>query len=98
MAKTPVIKVRLKVAGFVDQKMITSEFDLEVPEGTRLKKFFQLADKSGKLPGKPIKKILGLPRQPTVLLNGEGLDLPEGMDQPVKAGDEVSLITPFGGG
>lgn len=98
MAPKPSITVHLKVAGFVDRKMITAEFDVLAPEGTSLKKLFPLVDKSGKLEGKVMKKIFGLPRPPTILLNGAGVDLPEGLAEIVKAGDEVSVLTPFSGG
>ena len=97
MAKAALIKIHLKVAGFVDRKMCTAELDLEVPDKTSLKKFFRLADKSGKLPPRVIRKIMGLPRPPTILWNGTNVDLSE-LSRLVKAGDEVALMTPLGGG
>jgi len=92
------IQVHFRLAGFLDGKMMTHEFELEIPEGTTLKKAFKLADKSKHYKGKLIKKILGLPRQPTVLLNGTSLDVPDDLDAELKQGDEVSIMTPVGGG
>lgn len=97
MAKE-MITVHLKVAGFVDRKMLTAEFDLPAPEGTSLKKIFELADKSGQLPAKAMKKIFSLPRPPTVLLNGSGIDVPDELTRELTAGDEVAVMTPIGGG
>jgi len=97
MAKAQ-INVHIKVAGFVDRKMVTADFEIEAPEGVKLKKLLSLADKSGELPGKVIKKILGMPRPPTVLLNGDSLDLPAGLKLVVADGDEVSVMTPMAGG
>ena len=94
----PVIKVHFKLAGFVDRKMITAEFDLEAPQGTTIKKLFALADKSGKIPGQAMKRILALPRPPTVLLNGVGIDALEDLDRILAAGDEVAVMTPMAGG
>jgi len=92
------VGVHLKVAGFVDGRMVTAEADIEVPEGTSLKKMFKLADKSGKLPKKLMKKIMSQPRQPTVLLNGETVDLPAGLKTTVSGGDEVAVMMPLAGG
>jgi molybdopterin converting factor small subunit len=86
------------VAGFIDGKVITSEFDLSAPEGVTVKELFKLVDKSGQVKGGAMKKILGLPRQPTVLVNGSGLDLPEELGQTLRDKDEVAVMTPLAGG
>ena len=98
MAKKPVIKVHIKVVGFVEKKMVAAEFDLEVPQGTTLKKLFSRADKSGKLESRVIKKIMAMPRPPTVLVNGSNIDVPKGLAMKIEAGDEVAILTPVGGG
>lgn len=92
------IKVRVKLAGFVDRKMLTADFELMAPEGVPLKKLLSLADKSGAYPGKAMKKVLGLPRPPTILVNGESIDLPEDLKMTIKDGDEVAVMTPVAGG
>lgn len=94
----PTINIRLKFAGFVDLKMFTAEMDLCVPAGTSLKRLFALADKSGKLPPKAMKKVLALPRPPTVLLNGSAIDVAEDLSYELREGDEVAVMTPIGGG
>ena len=94
----PQIKVHVKVAGFIDQKMTTAEFELGVPEGTSVKKLFSLIDKSGKVKGKVMKKIMAMPKTPTVLINGSGIDVPDELDREVCEGDEVAVMTPMAGG
>jgi len=92
------IKVHVKVAGFVDRKMTTAEFDLEAPEGTTIKKLFNLIDKSGQVKGRVMKKIMAMPKPPTVLVNGSGIDLPDELGREVVEGDEVAVMTPMAGG
>lgn len=94
----PTITVHLKVAGFVDRKMITAELDLPLPEGSSVKELFAVADKSGRLPPKVMKKMLGSPRPPTILLNGRGLDVPDELGQKLGAGDDIAVMTPMAGG
>lgn len=90
--------MRIKVAGFVDNAMVTEEFELSVPEGSTVKKVMSLADKSGKMKRPVIKKIMRMPRPPTVLLNGTGLDIPGGLSSKVNEGDELAVMTPVAGG
>ena len=92
------VTVRLKVAGFVDGRMVTADFQLEAPEGASLKEVFKLADKAGKLPARALRKILSMPRPPTVLQNGRSLDVPADLGATVAAGDEIAVMTPLGGG
>jgi molybdopterin converting factor small subunit len=96
--KKDLVSVRLKVAGFVDGRMLTADFSLQAPAGSSVKELIALADKSGQLPKRALKKIFSLPRPPTVLLNGEGLDVPADLGRAVNAGDEVAVMTPLGGG
>ena len=97
-AKKPEVTVRLKVAGFMDGRIVTAEFPLAVPEGASLKEVFKLADKSGKLPARAMKIFLSLPRPPTVLHNGRNLDVPAELRATIAAGDEIAVMTPFAGG
>ena len=96
--KKPQIRVHIKVAGFIDRKMTTAEFDLDVPDGTTIKKLFGLIDKSGQVRGKVMKKIMALPKPPTVLVNGSGIDVPGELGLEVVEGDEVAVMTPMAGG
>jgi molybdopterin converting factor small subunit len=97
-AKKPRISLHVKVAGFVDGKVITAEFDQEAPEGVTVKELLKLVDKSGRVKGGVMKKILALPRPPTILLNGSGLDLPDELGRALAPGDEVAVMTPLAGG
>lgn len=97
MAK-PTVSIHFKLAGFVDRKMITAEFDLDVPEGSSIKDLFGLVDKSKKTPPKVMKKIMKSIRPPTIMVNGGALDLPEELTRRLAAGDEVAVMTPIAGG
>jgi molybdopterin converting factor small subunit len=97
-AKKPRIRVHVKVAGFVDGKLLTAEFDQEAPEGATIKDLLKLVDKSGRVKAGVMKKILALPRPPTVLVNGSGLDLPDELGRALSPGDEVAVMTPLAGG
>ncbi len=92
------VKVRVKVAGFIDRRMITEEFDFEAPEKTSVKKLFGLIDKSGPIKGGVMRRMLGLPKPPAILINGDGIDLPGGLGRSIGEGDEISIMTPMGGG
>ncbi|HUT54484.1 MAG TPA: MoaD/ThiS family protein [bacterium] len=96
--KKPKISIHVKVAGFIDGKVLTAEFDLEAPAGVTVKELFKLVDKSGRVKGNVMKKILALPRPPTVLVNGSGLDLPDELGLALADGDEVAVMTPLAGG
>ncbi len=96
--KKPKISVHVKVAGFVDGKMMTAEYDQEAAEGTTLKKLFALIDKSGVMKGKVMKAIMRSPRPPTIMINGDPQDVPEAYAMVIKDGDEVAVMTPMAGG
>lgn len=98
MARKPLISVHVKVAGFIDNKMVATEFDLEVPEKTTIKKLFTLVDKSGKIHRKAMKKIMAMHRPPTVLVNGLGIDVPDDFKTTLNPGDEIAIMTPLAGG
>ncbi len=98
MARKPPITVHLKAAGFIDNRMLTAEADIEAPEGVHIKKMFSLADKSGRIPPKMIKKIFSSPRPPTVLVNGTSIEVPKELKTVLNHGDEVAVMTPLGGG
>jgi molybdopterin converting factor small subunit len=96
--KGPEIAVRVKVAGFINNKMVTAEFDIRIPESSTLKKLFKLVDKSGKVPARTMSSIMLQPKTPTVLINGDNIDVPDQLDTIIKAGDEIAVMTPLGGG
>jgi len=47
---------------------------------------------------KPFRRSLKQGLTPTVLLNGDRLDLPEGFNQVLTDGDEVTVLLPMMGG
>lgn len=94
----PPVRVHLKVAGFVGGKMNSAEFDLEAPAGATVKQCLKLADKSPALKGKPVAAMLAMPKAPTVMVNGEGIVVPDDLGRVIEDGDELSIMTPFAGG
>jgi hypothetical protein len=93
------IKVRARIAGIIQGNPVNAEQDIEIKEGATVKFFFKHADKEMGFK-KPEYFRLSLKQgiSPTVLLNGDRLDLPEGFDRRLVEGDEVSVILPMSGG
>ena len=91
--------IRARIAVVTDVEPIMAEGDVELKDGARVKKFFDVADKAlGFAKEKHVKKIMKSKLAPTVLLNGDRLDLPQGMKHTLKDGDEITVLSPMMGG
>jgi molybdopterin converting factor small subunit len=93
------MKIKARIAVVVDAQPVVSEGEFDLPVGATVKKFMKKADKAlGFKKPKPFRDTLkqGLP--PTILLNGDRLDLPEGWKHKLTDGDEVTVLTPMMGG
>ena len=92
------MKVKVKVSGMVDRKLINRVLEKELEEGITIKKLFEKLDQEKELGRKFFKKMLKLPSPPVLLINGENVDLKEGLERALNDGDEISLIMPMAGG
>ena len=91
-------RVKVKLAGMIDRKMVNQIYDEEVKEGTTLEELFKAIDKKGGWGNKYFKKLLKLPTPPVLLINGEQAELDQLKELTVKDGDEVALLMPMAGG
>lgn len=91
--------VRARLAGMFDNEMVTAEGDVELKTGATIKAFFDRADTSlGYGRQRYFKRSLKMTGWLTILLNGDRLDLPEGLKKTLVDGDEVTVLTPMAGG
>jgi len=91
-------KIKVKLAGMVNLKMINQVYEEEVDGGIKLADLFKRIDKKGGWGNNYFKKILKLPTPPVLLVNGEPVELEEIKNYVVNAGDEVALLMPMAGG
>jgi len=91
--------IKIHVAGIFDDKPVFVEGEIELKDDALLRDLFKKADKAlGFKDRKYLRQVLSMAVPPTVLLNGDRLDLPEGFGHGLKDGDEVSLLSPIAGG
>ena len=93
------MKIKVKIAGMVERKLVNRVLEVE-PEKDELNigELLEFLDQKQELGKKFFKKMLKLPSPPVLLLNGENLDLKEGLRRRLSDGDEISLIMPMAGG
>ena len=93
------MKIRARIAGIIKGNPVHAEQDIELKDGSTVKSFFKYADKAiGFKNPKYFKLSLKQGVMPTILINGDRLDLPEGYARQLADGDEVSVIIPMSGG
>lgn len=92
------MKVNVQIAGLIDGDTVHGEKDIELKEGTTVDELIKRADKDFKFKKQYFKLLLKQGRLPTILLNGDRLDLPEGYSTALKDGDKISVILPMSGG
>ena len=91
--------VKAHIAGIFEDAPIFAEGTVELKENADLKTFFKNADKAlGFRARKYFRLALRMDNQPTVLINGERLDLPEGFKHILRDGDEITVLSPIAGG
>jgi len=91
-------RVRVKLAGMIERRMVNQVYEEELEKELRLKELFERLDKKGGRSKRYFKQMLKLPIQPVLLINGEQSDLPEALEKVVKDGDEIALLMPMAGG
>jgi molybdopterin converting factor small subunit len=92
------MKVNVQIAGLIDGDTVHGERDIELKEGSTVDELIKRADKDFKFKKQYFKLLLKQGRLPTILINGDRLDLPEGYSMVLKEGDKVSVILPMSGG
>jgi molybdopterin converting factor small subunit len=91
--------IKTQIAGIFGDTPIMAKGEVELSDNSDLKTFFKKADRAlGFSRPKVFRLALKMAIQPTILLNGDRLDMPEGLSQRLKDGDEVTVLTPLTGG
>lgn len=90
------MNVIIRVAGLIGSLAINEEMSVELKDDSTLEDLFKKADKG--LSEKFFKAMKKMGKFPTVLIDGDRIDLPEGYTHKLKDGDEVSVLTPIAGG
>ncbi|MEW6261691.1 MAG: hypothetical protein AB1641_01310 [Thermodesulfobacteriota bacterium] len=93
------MKVKARIAGVFGQETVMAEGMVQLQEGATVRKLFDRADEALALKkSRPFRQSLKRGLAPTVLLNGDRLDLPAGLKQVLREGDEISVLMPMLGG
>ncbi|MBI5586397.1 MAG: MoaD/ThiS family protein [Deltaproteobacteria bacterium] len=93
------MKIRIRVAGFLGNRPLHLEGLVELEQGLSFKKILKPADRSPAFKNYPcLQEIFRQKIQPTVLINGDSLPLPEGLNYRLADGDEITIVTALAGG
>ena len=93
------IIVRGRIAGMFAAESVVREGPVELKSGATVKTFFQKADKAlGFKKPKYFRLSLKQSPPPTVLINGDRLELPGGLSHKLFPDDEITVLTPVSGG
>jgi len=87
-------QVRVVIRGMVGRTLVRWQGTLSVPDGATLAEVLRRA---GRACGADLAHD-ARHRNPVLMLNGDRLDLPEALDQPVPAGAELVWLMPLTGG
>ena len=91
--------VRARIAGIIEGDPVNAEGEIEMKDGATVKKFLKQADgKMGFKKPKYFRLSLKQGIAPTMLLNGDRLDMREGLKTILTEGDEVTVLLPMAGG
>jgi sulfur carrier protein ThiS len=91
-------KVKAKIAGMIDNKMLHQTYEEEVKDSVSVADLFKSIDKKAGFFKAPFKKLLKASIKPVLLVNGEQAEIEDIATIIVKDGDEVSLLMPMAGG
>ena len=91
--------IRARIAGIIEGTSVHEEGEIEFKEGTTVKKFFKQIDKKmGFKKPKYFRMVFRQGIQPSILLNGDRLDMPDGYKRKLVDGDEITVMLPMSGG
>jgi molybdopterin converting factor small subunit len=92
------MKINVQLAGLIEGDAVHGERTVELKEGSTIADLIKKGDKEFGFKKKYFKLLTRQGRLPTILINGDRLDLPEGYEYRLKDGEEVSILLPFSGG
>ncbi len=89
--------IRIRVTGVFVGEPTNTTYETPFREGDTPKKVFARLDKEKALGRKFFKRVLK-DGQATFLLNGDRLEIPEALSEPLSDGDEISVLSAIAGG
>ena len=92
------MKIYVQIAGLIEGDAVHGEREIEIKDRATVADLLKQGDKAFKFKKKYFKLLLKQGRMPTILLNGDRLDLPEGYEHVLKDGEKLSVLLPFSGG
>ena len=92
------IKIHVQMAGLIDGDSVHGEKTVQIKDGGSIQDVIAAGDKVFGFKKKYFKLLTRQGLTPTILLNHDRVDLPEGYDQKLKDGDHLSVILPLAGG
>lgn len=99
MSDTGTMAIRARIVGLFDGRSVNASGTVQLAEGDTAETFFQRADKAlGLAREKPFRRAFRQGVRPTVLINGDRLEMPEEKDRVLRDGDEISVLLAVGGG
>lgn len=91
--------VKARIAGIFDDRPVVAEGEVVLKAGDSVETLIKKADKAlGLKRPQYFRLAVKMKQLPTVLLNGDRLEMPEGLKHVLQEGDEVSVLTPMMGG
>jgi molybdopterin converting factor small subunit len=89
--------VHFLLKGYMLATFMDHEFDMELAEGTTLRKALKRAGRERRVNFDRILEEHEVIRE-SILLSGERLDWPSGLERELKDGDSVYMLSPLAGG
>ena len=91
------MKAHFLLKGYLLGTFLDHEFDLELPEGTTLKQALRKAGQARHVDFDRVLKEHEVIRE-SILVSGERLQWPSGLERKLKDDDSVYMLSPLAGG
>jgi molybdopterin converting factor small subunit len=91
------VKVHFLLKGYMLGTFLDHEFDLELPEGTTLKEALRKAGRKRNVDFNRVLEEHEVIRE-SILVSGERMPWPAGLDRALQDGDSVYMLSPLAGG
>jgi molybdopterin converting factor small subunit len=93
------ICIQTRILGLIDGRSVNLSGTVRLRSGDTAEHLFRRADHElGLTRDKPFRRAFRQGIRPTILLNGERLEMPDGKDRVLHNGDQLSLLLAVGGG
>jgi len=89
--------VHFLLKGYMLGTFMDHEFDMEVARGTTIREALKIAGRERRVDFDRVLAEHEVIRE-SILLSGERLDWPSGLDRELKDGDSVYMLSPLAGG